>query len=184
MNSLLSGLVTSRTRIKLLVRLFANPATTAYLRGLAEEFDVSTNAVREELNRLNKAKLLTSEKSGREVHYRANQEHPLFSELSSMVKKLLGIDQVISNIINRVGRLEKAILIDDYAQGQDSGVIDLLLVGQIDHTSLLDLVHKTEKYINRRIRTLTATPQEFEAMADWLNARPNLVLWENGSGKD
>lgn len=167
-----------------MIRLFANPATTAYLRGLAEEFDVSTNAVREELNRLNKAKLLTSEKSGREVHYRANQEHPLFSELSSMVKKLLGIDQVISNIVKRVGQLDKAILIDDYAQGQDSGVIDLLLIGRIDHSNLLDLVQKTEKYINRRIRTLTATPEEFDEMVDWLKARPTLVIWENGTSKN
>ena len=100
------------------MRLFFNPATKAYLRELAKEFDVSTNAVREELNQLKKTKLLKTEKSGRQVFYMANTEHSLFPELKSMVSKVMGIDQVIDSIVKRLGNLEKAYLIGDYAEGK------------------------------------------------------------------
>ncbi|MBW2100750.1 MAG: GntR family transcriptional regulator, partial [Deltaproteobacteria bacterium] len=52
MNNLFSGLIASKTRIKLLIRFFFNPKTRSYLRELAKEFNVSTNSVREELNQL------------------------------------------------------------------------------------------------------------------------------------
>jgi DNA-binding transcriptional ArsR family regulator len=132
MNDLFAGLISSKTRIKLLVRFFFNPGTRAYLRELAKEFQVSTNAVREELNQLTKTKLLTSEKNGRSVYYKANDSHPLFPELRSMVIKVMGLDQVMDSIITRLGHLEQAWLIDDYAEGRDTGIIDLVLVGDID----------------------------------------------------
>ena len=150
----------------------------SYLRELAKEFDVSTNAVREELNQLTKTKLLKTEKSGRQVFYMANTEHSLFPELRSMVRKVMGIDQVVDSIVTRLGNLEKAYLIDDYAEGKDTGIVDLLLVGDIDQYHLNDLSRKTERYINRKIRTLVLTRMEFESFLTTLKSRPNLLIWE------
>jgi predicted DNA-binding protein YlxM (UPF0122 family) len=181
MNDLFSGLISSKTRIKLLVRFFFNPGTRAYLRELAKEFNVSTNAVREELNQLTKTHLLQSEKKGRQVFYTANQKHPLFPELCSMVGKVMGLDQVIDGIVNRLGCLEKAYLIDDYAQGKDTGIIDLLLVGDIDHYHLNDLTRKTERYINRKIRSIVLTQKEFENFYPKLQNHPNLLIWQSPS---
>ena len=115
-----------------MVRLFLNPHSSSYLRELSKEFNLSTNSVREELNQLTSANLLKSHKDGRQVLYSANQAHPLFPELRTMVSKVLGVDQVIESIIKRLGDLEKAYLLDDYAEGKDTGIIDLLLVGNID----------------------------------------------------
>ncbi len=178
MENLLTGLISSKTRIKLLVRLFFNPQTRSYLRELAKEFDVSTNAVREELNQLKKTKLLKSEKSGRQVFYRANTEHSLFPELKSMVSKVMGIDQVIDSIVQRLGNLEKAYLIGDYAEGKDTGIIDLVLVGEIDHYHLNDLIVKTERYIKRKIRTLSLSRAEYDEMLPGLRSRPRLLIWK------
>ena len=49
---MLDSLITSKTRIKLLLKFFLNTSTHAYLRGLADEFGESTNALRLELNHL------------------------------------------------------------------------------------------------------------------------------------
>lgn len=49
---MIDSLISSKTRIKLLMKFFLNPGVTSYLRGLADEFGESTNAVRVELNRL------------------------------------------------------------------------------------------------------------------------------------
>jgi len=179
----MTGLIASKTRINLIVRLFFNPATKAYLRELAKEFNVSTNSVREELNQLTKAKLLTYEKNGRNIFYTANTNHPLFPELKSMVSKVMGLDQVIDSILARLGDLEKAFIIDDYAEGKDTGIIDLVLVGNINQYHLNDLSRKTERYIKRKIRSLVMTREEFEDFVPRLESRPHFLVWERQTKK-
>jgi len=178
LENLFSGLISSKTRIKLLIRFFFNPKTKSYLRELAKEFNASTNSVREELNQLTNTGLLKSEKSGRQVFYTANQKHPLFPELKSMVSKVMGIDQVIDSIVNRLGDLEQAYLIDDYADGKDTGIIDLVLVGNIDQYHLNDLSRKTERYIKRKIRSLVLSRDEYGKLLPELKKRPRILIWE------
>ena len=81
---MLDALITSKTRIRLLVKFFLNPTMKAYLRQLADEFGESTNAVRVELNRLTEAGILESEAVGNVVKYKAKQSHPLFPEIKSI----------------------------------------------------------------------------------------------------
>jgi len=178
LDNLFTGLISSKTRIKLLIRFFFNPNTSSYLRELSKEFNVSTNSVREELNQLTRIKLLASYKSGRRVFYKANEEHPLFPELKSMVSKVMGIDQVIDGIVTRLGDLERAYLLDDYAEGKDTGIIDLLLVGDIDQYHLNDLSRKTERYIKRKIRSLVMSRNEYKEFEPKLKACPNILIWE------
>lgn len=177
-DNLLSGLITSKTRIKLLMRFFFNPKARSYLRELAKEFNVSTNAVREELNQLKKTDLLKSEKNGRQVYYMANTAHALFPELRSMVSKVMGIDQVIDGIVQRLGDLESAYLIDDYAEGKDTGIIDIILVGEVDQHQLNDLTRKTEKYVKRKLRFLILSPIEYQEMLPYLIKRPQILIWK------
>jgi len=183
MTDLFSGLISSKTRISLLVRFFFNPGTKAYLRELSKDLHVSSNAVREELNQLTKTKLLNSEKEGRNIFYTANNDHPLFPELKSMVSKVMGLDQVVDSILARLGDLEKAYIIDDYAEGKDTGIVDLLLVGNIDQYHLNDLSRKTEHYIKRKIRSLVLTREEFKDFIPKLENRPNFLVWQRQGKK-
>jgi hypothetical protein len=177
-DNLFSGLISSKTRIKLLVRFFFNPAIKSYLRELANEFDLSTNAVREELNQLTKTNLLKSHKNGRQVYYMANEEHPLFPELKSMVSKVMGLDQVIDGIMSRLGDLECAYLVGDYAEGKDTGIVDLLLIGRIDQYHLSDLTRKTERYINRKIRALALSTEEYRKLMPELDRGSKILIWQ------
>ncbi len=179
MENLFAGLISSKTRIKVLTRFFFNPRTQSYLRELAREFNVSTNAVREELNQLTKAGLLNSQREGRQVQYMANVEHPLFPELKSIVSKVMGIDRVVDGIVNRLGDLERAYVIDDYAEGKDTGIIDLVLVGNIDQYHLNDLSRKTERYIKRKIRSLVLSREEYGELLPELERRPRLLIWDS-----
>jgi hypothetical protein len=178
LDNLLSGLISSKTRVKLLIRFFFNPQTRSYLRELSKEFNVSSNAVREELNQLTKTGLLTSTQNGRHVFYQANTDHPLFPELRSMIGKVIGVDQVIDGIVCRLGKVELAYLIDDYAEGKDSGIIDILLVGDIDPLQLNDLTVKTEHDIKRKIRSLVLTRKELDSFYKTITNRPQLLIWQ------
>ncbi len=176
--SLLSGLITSKTRIQLLMRLFLNPGQQSYLRELAKETGSSPSHVKGELKNLTEAGLLNSKKNGRQVFFSANQGHPLFNELHSMVHKALGMDAILESIIMRLGNLEAAYVVGDYAAGRDTGVVDIVLLGDIDQENLADLTVKTERYIERRIRTLVMLQDEFENLVSQNALNPRLLLWE------
>lgn len=178
-----AGLITSKTRIQILMRLFLNPAQRAHLRELATEFGASPSQVKNELAQLTSSGLLTGEKSGRQIDYSANTHHPLFPELHSMVKKALGMDHILESMLSRLGNLELAYLIDDYAEGKDSGIVDLCLVGDIDMVNLQDLTKKSERYLGRKIRTLVLTAEEHQRMQDALQKRPSLVLWRKADNQ-
>ncbi len=174
---MLESLITSRTRVKLLLKFFTNERTRGYLRGLADEFGESTNAVRTELNRMSDANLITSETNGRRRLYRANPEHPLFSELTSITRKYLGL-HTVQNIVERLGSVQLALVTGDYARGQDTGIIDLVIIGTVDEIYLNLLVHKAEELINRKIRTLLITPEEYPGFEERFSNEKALILWE------
>jgi len=178
LNSPFGGLITSKTRIRILMRLFLNPNQHAYLREMAGEFNLSPSQVREELQHLNEAGLLKREKCGRQINYQANEKHPLFPELHSMVQKALGMDRILDSIIERLGDIELALVTGDYAEGKDSGIIDLVLVGNPDAENLLDLTRKTERYIGRKIRVLVLSIKDYSRMADTDALKPRLLLWQ------
>lgn len=90
----------------------------------------------------------------------------------------MGIDQIIDSIITRLGNLEAAYLIDDYAEGKDTGIIDLMLMGDIDPYHLNDLSRKTERYISRKIRSLVMSREEYEDFQERLEKRPMVMVWE------
>ncbi len=172
---MLDSLITSKTRIKLLLKFFSNAGTEAYLRGLADEFGESTNSVRVELNRLTEAGLLESASKGRTRLYRANTEHTLFPEIHSLVKKYLGIDK-LEKILSKLGTVEAAYITGDYARGNDSGIIDLVILGDIDRKYLQQLIDKAEKVIKRKIRVLVLAPDEFESLKNRLEVEKAFVL--------
>ncbi|RYE26047.1 MAG: ArsR family transcriptional regulator [Sphingobacteriales bacterium] len=175
---MLQVLIPSRTRMRLLLRFFLNPGTTAYLRGLAEEFDESTNAIRVELNRFEEAGMIISENQGNKKIYKANTSYPLLQDIHNILLKHIGVDRIIDVVIKNMGQLESIHLCGDYAMGKDSGIIDLILVGDIDKEYLVSVVAKAEKLINRKIRFLTYEANEWNNKEENNHGR-HLLLWEN-----
>lgn len=173
---MLETLITSKTRIKLLLKFFSNQGNQAYLRALADEFGESTNAVRVELNRLSDAGLLESEPAGNTILYKANKNHPIYGDIRSLVSKYLGFDQIIETVLERLGDLELAVVVGDYAKGQDSGVIDLRLIGHIDLQYLSQLILKAEGLIKRKIR-YSIQPSDASGMGYDFEAEAHIVLW-------
>ena len=174
---MLDSLITSKTRIKLLLKFFLNPGTRAYLRGLSKEFGESTNAIRVELNRLTDAKLLKCVPSGRMVEYRANKDHSLFKDIKNVVTKFVGIDTLAEEVVNKLGDIQTAYVIGDYAKGNDSGLIDLALVGKVNDEKLKELVEKTEELINRKIRTIVLNSKDMAKLNNRLNLEHALCIW-------
>lgn len=175
---MLDALITGKTRIRLILRFFLNPSTSSYLREIAAEFNESTNAIRIELKRFVEAGLLTERRRGGKVYYSANKAHPLFAEIHSIVQKTLGIDKLLDELIKKVGAVKRAFIVGDYAKGVDSGIIDLVLVGQeIDMAFLHGLAVKVEGLIGRKIRYFVISQGEEAAVMSTFGAAAALLLW-------
>lgn len=168
-------LISSKTRIKLLLKFFLNSKTKAYLRSLESEFGESTNAIRLELNRLEKAGMLSSEMQGNKKVFQANTKHPLFNEIHNILLKHIGLDRIIENVIERLGKVEQVYLAGKFARGLDSQVIDLIFIGNIDKEFLVKLIDKAEEIINRKIRYLIYQEEEFKKI-EWSSIDPEPVL--------
>jgi len=172
---MIDALISSKTRIKLLLKFFLNSNTTAYLRSLESEFGESSNGIRIELNRLEDAGLIESSTSGNKKIFQANKRHPLFQEIHSILLKHIGLDQIIETVVQRMGDVRKVYLVGDFSRGLDSQIIDLLFIGTFDIGYLANLVEKAEKLIGRKIRYLIYSEQEAETL-DWSQYNPPPML--------
>src|SRR5690606_8869956 len=143
---MLDALITSKTRLKLLIKFFVSASNTGYLRGIAEEFDESTNSIRKELNQLTEAGFLERKQDQKKVVYRANGTHPLFSPVQILIPSFLGIDKVVEQVLERAGDVDQVILVGPYARGLEANKVDIVVQGYaLDEDYLRQLMEKTSK---------------------------------------
>lgn len=179
LNKMLEALITSKTRIKLLLKFFLNSNTTGYLRSLEPEFGESTNSIRQELNRFEKAGLLHSNFQGKKKIFHANTDHPLFPELNSLLMKYVGLDEIVERVINNLGKLEEVYLVGELARGNDSEVIDLWFVGEkLDEAYLQSLTDKAREFIRRTVHYRIVRRDELEKLIEDKADNEILLLWK------
>lgn len=134
--------------------------------------------MRLELNRFEEAGMLTSENQGNKKLYKANEQHPLFREINKILLKYIGADTIIENMISRMGKLERLYLAGDYARGKDSGIIDLIFVGEVDNLFLANKINKAEKLISKKIRYLVYGEEEWDQKKQTMQPEFRLLLWQ------
>jgi predicted nucleotidyltransferase len=179
---MISSLITSQTRIKLLRKFFLNGNTRAHLRGLESEFGESTNAIRIELNRLELAGLLNSHRDGNKKIYGANPEHPLFFDIHNIIMKEAGIDRVLDKVIHRLGKNVSVYLTGDFARGKDSPEIELILIGSdIDLEYLDRKIIQAGELVGRKVTCVVLEPDKAEEHLKKLKPSDLLPVWNNNS---
>jgi len=160
------------------MKFFLNSKNTGYLRNLGEEFGESTNGIRLELNKFEKAGFLDSFTEGNKKIFTANTKHPLFKEINRIILKMVGLEYVVDYIIQRIGDLHKVYLVGKLSKGQDSNMVDLVLVGNdLNKTFLLEQIEKAEKKINKKIRYVHYTVEEFDINKIKEPGMHPLLLW-------
>ena len=163
---ILDQLFSGKIRLKLLTRFLLNPKTKVFLRGLEKELDVSSNTVRLELNKLSEMHLIEEcegELNTKTKLFSANTRHPLFKSLRGIILQHVGLDQIVDQVLNQLGNLEKVYLTGDLALGRNSPFIDLILVGNVDRAYLFRLTERVENLIDKKIRIGLYRPEEFSA---------------------
>lgn len=174
---MLSTLITSKTRIKLLLKFFLNSNTSSYLKNLESEFEDSSNGIRIELNKFETVGLLISESKGNKKIFKANTLHPLFKDIHSIILKYAGIDKIIDDVVKRLGNVNSVYLVGAFARGIESKIIDIVIIGDIDRDFLLKLIDKVEIAIEKKIRFVLYKQTDFlQNKAEILNEE-HLLIW-------
>ena len=170
---LLGPLITSKTRLKLLLRFFLNQNLSGYLQGLSKELDENTNSIRVELNRLEEAGLLRSELQGRRKLYQVNLAHPLTSDLTSIVRKVAGIDALVDKVVDNLPGLSQVWICGALARGIQGDSIDCLLIGT-------DLNSKYIAGLSARVKELTGKKVNTQMLKQMPDEKRDqcLLVWE------
>lgn len=170
---LLGPLITSKTRLKLLTRFFLNQSVDGYLQGLSKELDENTNSIRVELNRLEKAGLLASKTKGRRKLYHVNTAHPLTSDLTSIVRKVSGIDALVERVTANLPSLKQVWVCGDLAKGLPSEYIEAVLVGaDLDRSYIKRLTNKAQSLMGKTIMVKVEEEIELNGVKD------DLLVWQ------
>lgn len=161
----LDNVFSGKIRIALLTKLLLNPASKVYLRGLERDLGVSSNTVRTELNKLQDMHLIEAQEDSENTkvkNYVFNQGHPMFKTLRGIIMQFVGLDQIVDQIIKKLGNLNQVYLTGDLAEGRNSPFVDLVIVGEVDKTYLYQLIEKAEPLIQKKIRVGVFGRDEFQ----------------------
>jgi hypothetical protein len=161
---ILDKIFTGKIRVQLLTKLLLNPASTVYLRGLERDLGVSSNTVRLELNKLSDMQLIQEQgetNNTKTKYYSVNTKHPMFKSLRGVIMQYVGLDQIIENVLDKLGNVDEVYLTGDLALGKNSPFIDLIIIGHIDKSYLYQLIEKAELLIDKKIRLALYQREEF-----------------------
>ncbi len=162
---MLSQLLGSEARTKILNIFLTKPEGEYYLRQLARDLDLQVNSVRRELLNLEKMgliKLVLSEKKTKEKkYYIVNRDFILFNELRALFIKaqLLSTKDFVDNVQKIC--TPKLFVLTGFFTGNSDSKTDLLLVGRINREKFNKLIKELEESINREINYTIMDEREF-----------------------
>ena len=144
--------------------LFGHPDQRFYLRQIARTVDTSPGNVQRELETLSEIHLITRLHIGRQVFAQANQLHPIFAELRSLIAKTSGIYQQLGTALQPLApRIAFAFVFGSVACGEEDAHsdADLMVIGKVTLDEVLAHLGPVEKDIDRSINPTVYTLGEF-----------------------
>ncbi|HEC65175.1 MAG TPA: hypothetical protein ENI23_07775 [bacterium] len=161
---IINHLFISKVRIKSLKYFFFHPDVPIHLRGAVRKLGEEINAVRRELTRMEKIKLLHTERRGNRKYFMLNKRFPFYSELLSIVHKTFGLGGEIIRNAGKLGDIQFALLTSSFTQGMRVGMhdIDMVLIGQVNVDVLTGIVERAEKQMGKEINYTVLKNSEFQ----------------------
>jgi predicted nucleotidyltransferase len=162
---LLSSLLFSEYRKRILGLLLLNPEASYHVRELARLTNTAAGTLHKELTKLTASGILQSKKVGNQVHYSANTQCPIFNELASILRKTSGLVDVLAEALSSVQhQISVAFVFGSVARGeqQTNSDIDVMLVGSLSFGDAIQLLHNTQTTLQREINPVVYSINEFK----------------------
>lgn len=188
---MLHKLFISKVRVKMLEQFLFNEGQEFHVRGLVRIMDEEINAVRRELQNLEEAGILISQKKGNKLFYRIDNSFNMLEELRSMLYKDRSDFVMINDAIKKIVGIKIALLTQNYITNsyENDIDIDLLLVGDFNVNEVTAVLKKLEKELDRVLRVTAMKQKDLEFHQKkrdlfLLNILQNDKIFLIGSNKD
>jgi len=161
----LGDIITSKVRVKILSLFFANQGEMYHVRGIVREVTEEINAVRRELEKMEKSGILKKEPRGNRVYYFLRTDYPLFGDLLSIVSKSTGLGESLVTNRNKIGRVSFVMFSGKFARGKSrkrEDDVDILIVGEVVLPELAALVRAEESKRNKEINYTVMSREELD----------------------
>jgi predicted nucleotidyltransferase len=158
----------SYVRRQILLTFFARPEVVRHVRELARELGRSPTIVGEELDRLERTGILTSERIGRARRYRVDERSPIAAEVRSLVQKTIGVEARVREAIADLAGVEEAFLYGSYARGDErpASDLDLFVIGSVDQEALSERLTDVERDLRRDVNVTSYDRDELKRLID------------------
>lgn len=161
--NMLSDLITSKTRVKLLSVFLEDPEQMLHVRELVRRTEEEINAVRRELHTLEGKGILKKEPRANRVYYYLDKNYPFYFDLIKIFAKMAGLgSDIIKNRV-KLGKIKYAMLSGKFVRGirENPEGVDLLVVGAVVLPELALLVGKEEARKKHEMNYTVMTEEEF-----------------------
>jgi DNA-binding transcriptional ArsR family regulator len=160
---MLSDLITSKSRVKLLKVFLTEPHEMYHVRELVRRTGDEINAVRRELIFLEKKGILAKEPRSNRVYYSLSKTYTFYFDLLRLRAKIIGLgDAILKNRV-KIGKIKYAMFSGRFTRQLEKSPteVDLVIVGTIVLPELAVLVRDEEKRLQREINYTVMTEEEF-----------------------
>lgn len=163
----LSALLGSNTRAKLLVYFVLHPSEQFHVRELERRLHEPAGNLLRDLRRFHSIHLLTTQRSGNQVKYALDRNHPLYEDLQRLVLKTAGIGQTLKEALQAIGGVELAFIYGSFAKGEADARsdLDLMVIGTVTDEVLAPAVAEVERQLGRAVSYTRYTRQEARTRA-------------------
>lgn len=159
----------TRTQQELLGLLFSQPEKSFYTKEILRLTGMGVATIKRELDNLVASGILTLTKIGNQHHFQANPDCPIYSELLSIVKKTLGVSEVIRlALVPMTDQIDWAFIFGSVASGKESSAsdIDLMVIGEVGFGELVKALYPEQDKLSREINPKIYSRLEWKQMLD------------------
>jgi predicted nucleotidyltransferase len=154
-----------QTRSAVLGALLLHPESSLHVRELARLTGASPGSLHRDLRAMADVGVLVRQEVGRQVHYRANTDSPIFPELSGLLRKTAGVVDVLRDALAPVAdRIDRAFIYGSIARGTEHAHsdVDVMIVGEVDFGDAVVALVDAQEKLRREINPTVLTTSEFE----------------------
>lgn len=156
----------NRYRRAVLSMLLMNPERRVHLRELARLTGASPGTLKRELDALTEAGLLNVQRVGNQTHFSANAQHPVYPELSGLIRKTTGLHDVLARALEPLADgVVAAFVFGSVASGTEAAHsdVDLMVIGTASFGEVVNAVYEAQAAIGREINPKVMKREEWQA---------------------
>lgn len=165
---MLNTVITSKARRKVLKYFYSGGVDfSPFVREVVRGTDLEINAVRRELAKLSREKLLIEEPRGNRLHYHLNTKHPIYFDLAAIVAKEVGLGGELFKKRKKIGNVKFILMsLNFFLKSEDKSPIDLVIVGDIYLSEVKSIVDKYQRKLPKEVNYMILSDSEYRLLKD------------------